>query len=134
MQPSFPVKNRQMVTLPQRNFWRKFPLFPKRSRQTSPFFIGGGSPHCRLCASYSFNSPVQKCDWNLVTLSQDPPINMESKWETSGSKPPGPLVGPEEHDLFLWPFVTHFRVRPFGWDLGPPFLSLIFPPFARCFV
>ncbi len=135
MQPFFPVKNRQMVTLPQRNFWRKFPFFPKRIRQTSPFFFGGGSPHCRLSASYSFNNPVQKSDWNLVTLSQDPPINMESKWETSNSKQPGlilvtgtPCGGPEEHDLFLCPFVTHFWVCPFGWELGPPFLSFIFPP------
>jgi hypothetical protein len=83
MQAFVPVKNRQMVTLPQGNFWRKFPFFPKRIRQTSPFFFGGGSPHCRLSASYSFNNPVQKSDWNLVPLLQDPPINMESKRETS---------------------------------------------------
>jgi hypothetical protein len=135
MQPFFPVKNRQMVTLPQGNFWRKFPFFPKRIRQTSPFFFGDGSPHCRLSASYSFNNPVQKSDWNLVTLLQDPPIKHGNKWETSNSKPPGPILlswtpcgRPEEHDLFLCPFVTHIRVCPFGWELGPPFLSLIFPP------
>jgi hypothetical protein len=123
-------------------FLAKIPLFSQKEfAKLHPSSLGAGRHICRLCASYSFNNRVQKSDWNLVTLSQDPPINMESKWETSNipnhldqSFYPGPLVGGGGRGGLrnmicsfapLWPT---FGFCPFGWELGPPFLSLIFSP------